>query len=176
MTDQEAIGCVLAGERDAYRTLVDRYAPMVFQILRQRGCPEHEVEDLAQDVFIRAYEGLPRFRGTAAFSSWLFQIAINRTTDRLRQRQRRRVIVPDEPLPDIAATSRPELEHADQVEHIRRALDLLPATYAEPFRLRYEEDLSYDEIAERLGVSSAALRVRVHRARTELRVLLADAH
>jgi RNA polymerase sigma-70 factor, ECF subfamily len=176
MSDEELVRAVLAGDPESYRSLVDRHAPMIFHALRQRGCPENEVEDLAQDAFVRAYEGLGGFRGTAAFSSWLYQIAMNLNTDRLRRRQRGGEPIIMEDLPDdlaAPATTR-TLEHTEMKKRLYLALDQLPEKYAEPFRLLYEEELSYEEIAERLDISPNALRVRVHRARTYLRLHLTD--
>ena len=176
MSDEDLVRSVLKGDHEVFRVLVDRYAPMIFHALRQRGCPEAEVEDLAQDVFVRAFEGLGSFRGDASLSSWLYQIAANLSTDRLRRARRseamKQVELISEDLPSPAENQ--TLEDAELAERVRNALDLIPARYAEPFRLLYEDELTYDEIARQLDITPNALRVRVHRARAQLRVHLAD--
>lgn len=175
MSDEEAVRRVQEGDREAFRSLVNRYAPLVFHALRQRGCAEQEVDDLAQDVFLKAYEGMTDFRGGAAFSSWIYQIALNLATDRLRRQSRRLEVSGTGEIADLAAVAMPvhSLEDAELAASYRNALARLSDDYAEPFRLRYDEELSYDEIADRLGISPGALRVRIHRARLELRTHLA---
>lgn len=184
MGDEEVVRRVRDGERDAYRLLVDRYAPMVFGLVRRHCDEPAEVEDLAQEIFIRAYEGLPDFRGDASFSSWLYRIALNRCRDHAKSARveressieameeasgrRPRSLSADVPTPED------DLERSERARRIRRALDELGPDYAVPFLLKYEQGLSYQEMAEMMDATAGALKVRVHRARTRLRSLLEE--
>ena len=174
------------GDREAYRILVDRYAPVVFSVVRRYCDDPTEAEDLAQEVFVRAWEGLDGFRGEAAFSTWLYRIALNRCRDRAREaRPETRSLDAEEG--EDGALARGEEPGADRVptpedhwerrtlrERLRKALAELPPESATAFLLRYGEEMTYGEMAELLDATPGALRVRVHRARETLRELLAD--
>lgn len=180
MRDEEAVRRVLDGEREAFRILVDRYAPVVFAVARRYCEDPAEAEDLAQEVFIRAYAGLEGFRGEAKFSSWLYRIATNRCRDHLRQREamERARGDPEVNLPgsewaaDRFIGPERELERKELARRLQWALGELSPDYAVPFLLKYEQGLSYREMARRLDVRAGTLKVRVHRARARLRELL----
>lgn len=185
MRDEDAVARVRNGDRDAYRALVDRYTPMVFGVVT-RYCDDEagDAEDLAQEVFIKAYEGLSDFRGDASFSSWLYTIAVNRCRDHVKSARQTRVerLDPRSAKGDGAAlqgmttgqTPETELERRSRAVRLREALAELDPAYAVPFLLKYEHGLSYEELAERLDATAGALKVRVHRARKALRDLLGD--
>lgn len=184
MRDESVVERVQAGDRDAYRTLVERYTAMVFGVAGRYGRDEAETEDLAQDIFIQAYMGLSGFRGDATFSSWLYRIAVNRCRDHVKSARMAR----EEPLerrdsdeghpPSESMrserTPESELEARASAARLRSALEALDPTYAVPFLLKYDQGLSYEEMAERLDVTAGALKVRVHRARKALRDLLGE--
>lgn len=192
MRDGDVVRRVRSGDHEAYRELVDRHAPMVFALVRRYCADPAEAEDLAQEVFVRAYEGLDDFRGDSAFSSWLYRIAVNRCRDWAKSPRREersldalteagtpRVRSAESDGPGALGLSTPAepdeaLEREERARRLRRAIGELTPEYAVPFLLKYEEDLSYREIAERLDVTEGALKVRVHRARARLRELLGD--
>ena len=180
MKDGEVVRRVLAGERDEYRTLVERYAPLVFGVVQRYTSNAADVEDLAQEIFVRAYEGLDGFRADASFSTWLYRIAVNRCRDEVRARRPTASLEAMDGEGDTAleALSDPEpgpaerLERRESERRLRRAIERLSPEYSVPLLLRYERDLSYREMARMLDVTAGALKVRVHRARKELRKLL----
>lgn len=181
MGDDGLVRRVREGERDAYRLLVDRYAPMVFGLVRRYCDDPAESEDLAQEVFIRAYEALEGFRGEASFSSWLYRIALNRCRDYAKSPKRDRESIEaleestgrrPESLSADVPTPEDELERMERARRLRWALGELSPDYAVPFLLKYEQELSYKEMARMLDATAGALKVRVHRARTQLRGLL----
>ena len=178
-SDEEIVRRVVGGERDAYRILVDRYGPMVFSVVRRFCTDRTETEDLAQEIFVKTYQGLQRYRGQARFSSWLYAIAQNHGRDHLkRSRPRLEIADPEEtatePFAQDSSTPDETLERAEQIRRLRSALDQLDPDYAVPFLLKYEADLSYEEMARVLDTTAGALKVRVHRARAKLRGLLED--
>lgn len=184
MGDEDVVRRVREGDREAYRLLVDRYAPMVFGLVRRHCDEPAEVEDLAQEIFIRAYEGLADFRGDASFSSWLYRIALNRCRDHAKSARVGRgsslEAMEEETgrrprsLSATVPTPEDDLERSERVRRLRRALGELAPDYAVPFLLKYEQGLSYGEMAEMMDATAGALKVRVHRARNQLRGLLED--
>lgn len=190
MGDEGFVRRVLDGDRDAYRVLVDRYAPMVFSVVRRHAREPAEAEDLAQEIFVRAYEGLGEFRGEASFSSWLYRIALNRCRDHVKSAWHGR-----ESLDALAVgphaegeaagalaggsdgevgTPEAELERSERAALLRWALDQLAPDHAVAFLLKYEQELSYRDMAGMLDATVGALKVRVHRARNALREMLED--
>jgi RNA polymerase sigma-70 factor (ECF subfamily) len=166
---------VLEGEARAYEHLVERYRPRLGRYaLRMLGNPA-DAEDAVQDTFVRAYRSLARCDGLQGFGPWVFGILVNRCrTYAARLARTRQVIVSNEVAVESArALSSPERNEMLR-DAIRRALDQLPAEQREAFLLKHVEDLSYDTMESVTGVRAATLRMRVFRAREELRRLLEE--
>lgn len=194
IADGEAVRRVRDGDRDAYRVLVERHAPLVFAVVRRYCRDTAQAEDLAQEVFLKAYEALDSYRGDARFSSWLYRIALNRCRDWAKSPRRTERSLEalsesgaaigtgdgvegldgGEVAPQTPETPEEALERGERAALLRRALEELAPDYAVPLLLKYEQDLSYAEMAERLDATAGALKVRVHRARARLRKLLED--
>ncbi len=156
------------GDRDAFARLHDRYAPMVHGVLLAR-LPRGEVEDLVQDVFLRALRGVPRLRDGAAFGPWLATIARNCAND--RHRRRHTPLGRTEALADdVPGRVRPDAEAAEALATIRT----LPDAYRETLLLRLVEGMTGPEIAERTGLTPDSVRVNLHRGMKRLRDLLSD--
>jgi len=170
-----------AGDERAFGELVHRYEGKIFALVRRILRDDDEAEDALQETFLSAYRGLPSFKREAKFSTWLFRIATNAALMRLRKR-RPDVVSLDRPLDgegdgdshaiDIPDWSRqPDEELID--DETRRAMDeaiaALPAELSTVFLLRDVEEMSNAEAAEALGLSLAAAKSRLHRARLFLR-------
>ena len=168
-----------AGDTEAFRTLVEIHSDQVYRALRGFGLDAEEAQEVAQEVFLRAWRGLKGFEGRAQLSTWLYRIAFNESQRRLS----RRTPEPARSGPDgenaldsvtDAPRSRPEakaLEH--ELERVVwDALAKLPALWRAAVVLRDIEGLSTDEAAAVLGVRPAALKSRLHRGRMQLRTLL----
>jgi RNA polymerase sigma-70 factor (ECF subfamily) len=178
-TEHELIERARAGDEDAFAELVVMHADRVYGALRRFGLGPIEADEVAQEVFLRAWRGLPRFEERAQFSTWLYRIAFNEA-----QRRRARNEPPraepdpdrDDPvlsLPD-SADAGPEAqalghEFARTLDH---ALGRLPAEWRDAVVLRDLEGLSTQEAAEIVGVGQAAFKSRLHRGRMQLRALL----
>ena len=169
---------ILDGKHDRYRTLVDRYSPMVFHIVRRFEKDDEDIEELSQEIFVKAYEKLESFNMKSKFSSWLYTLAYNHCMDYAknirRSNSRFSEMEPDFVENRMAATNTPyeELEMSEWKELLKQALSNLADDYAEPFLLKYRDGLSYKVMSERTGVGVSALKVRVHRARKELKTLI----
>src|SRR5262249_23571965 len=130
-------------------------------------------EDLVQETFLKALAGLVRFRAGANFQAWLFRVAHNAFANQVRSRRRQRQALPDEP----AAREEGPAEQAMSKEALRllaRAVGRLPADYRAAFLLRVEENLSFQAIAEVLGLPEVTARWRVFKARQKLMGVLAS--
>lgn len=172
-SDAEVVGQVLSGRREAYELLVRRYEDVLYRYaLRMMARPD-DASDVVQQAFINGFRNLRRCREPERVGAWLFRIAANLAKDQLKGPRRRNVSLEavgalrsEEEDPDDAA------ERAELRGDIARALARLTAEQREAFILKHVEGWSYEEMAERLGVSVSALKMRVHRAREELQGLL----
>ena len=172
-SDLLAIQETLRGNRNAFAQIVERYTPLLYSLaFRMLGRGE-EAQEAVQEIFLRAYRALPRFRLERRFHPWLYTIALNylRTVAR-RQRRRRglRLVRLGEELDTVA--DRGDLQAAAEREDGERlaqeALAGLPPLYREVFLLREVEGLSVRDTAEAIGVPEGTVKVRLHRARQEL--------
>jgi len=168
-----------AGDHHAFTTLVETHADRVYGALRSFALDPEEAEEVAQDVFVRAWRGLHRFEGRAQLSTWLYRIAFNEAQRCVSNRRTPPVRPGPEghdaiyALPD-APRFGPEASALDHEldETMRRALARLPEEWRSAVILRDLEGLSTEEAAEAMGIAPAALKSRLHRGRTRLRSLL----
>jgi RNA polymerase sigma-70 factor (ECF subfamily) len=165
---------VLGGDPQAYAILVRRYQDRLYHHAERMTDQPDDAADIVQASFIRGYERLSRCRDVERVGAWLFRINANACKDYLKNRRRRNLRLDDaSPLTD---TDDPEAEvESDQaVSRINTALDGLSVDEREAFVLKHVEGLSYQEMADMLGTSISALKMRVHRARGQLQHLLED--
>ena len=161
----------------AFEELVMRHADGVYVVLRRFGLDDDEARDVAQETFLRAWRGLPRFEGRARFFTWLYRIAYNEAQRRLSKRPPAGAVVSteDRPLDDLAADT-PGPDEAVERDELRDALAAalreLPADLRAPVVLRDVEGLSTREAASVLDLGEAAFKSRLHRGRMALRRLL----
>ena len=168
----------LAGSESAFEQIVRRYQrPVISVIVRMTG-DRLLAEDLAQETFVKAYRNLAAFDTTRRLSSWLFRIAHNTAIDALRRSQPP-VISLDAPRGSSDAAQEPAappapdpVERADLARAIEAALSQLRPDYRAAVSLRYDENLSFEEIGQILRIPEATARSHVHRARRELSELL----
>jgi RNA polymerase sigma-70 factor, ECF subfamily len=177
--EQRLIDRARSGDQDAFAELVVAHQDRVYAALRRFGLDSGEAEDVAQEVFLRAWRGLAGFQQRAQLSTWLYRIAFNEAQRRLSRRApptaERRVDESD-PVQEIAEASHlaPQeraLEHEFEAV-LERALAELPAEWRAAVVLRDIEGLSTEEAAAVVGVRQAAFKSRLHRGRMQLRALL----
>ncbi len=172
----DAISRARSGNSDAWGEIYRRYAAAIFRFCR-RALPSHEdAEDATAEIFIKVQEKLDQYDPSRPFGAWLYKVATNHCWDILRRRRVRQDLetadVEDLPLehPDPGQLERLVEERTSQ--QVRRALASLPARARMALVLRYYADMSYDEIAEALGVRRAFVGVVLLRARHQLREAL----
>jgi RNA polymerase sigma-70 factor (ECF subfamily) len=162
-----------AGDRSAFDELVKAtYADMYTLAYRLTG-NEEDARDVVQDAYLRAYRGLKRFRGDARFTTWMYRITANCASTNLAKRSRTRHEELDEEFdlvdlhPDHDPAQKAELGY--ERDRIARALEELPPRLRAVIVLRDVYDLPHESIATELGITEAAAKVRLHRARRKLR-------
>jgi RNA polymerase sigma-70 factor (ECF subfamily) len=164
------------GDVDALEDLVRATYGGTYTLAYRLTGNEDDACDVVQDVYLRAYKGLRRFRGDAQFTTWLYRITANCSANLLAKRARHRTesLSEDEPLVDLRAGADPEqfMAGQDDRERIAAALEKLPWRLRQVIVLRDIYDLTHGAIAKELGISEAAAKVRLHRARRRLRDLL----
>ncbi|MBA2543925.1 MAG: RNA polymerase sigma factor [Deltaproteobacteria bacterium] len=168
-TDAALVAHVVAGERDLFGILVQRYNQRLYRACRAILRDDQDAEDAVQGAWIKAYRHLATFRGDAAFPTWLTRIAIREATDRKRVESHlvavdaiEQVTISDEPTPDRSTFS------AELGRLFERRLDELPDGMRSVLLLRDVLELDTAETAHCLGIREEAVRVRLHRARQAL--------
>ncbi len=166
---------VLAGETAAYAGLVERYTGRLTRYAQRMLGQGPDAEEAVQDTFVRAYRSLARCTDGERFGAWIFGILVNRCRTYGSQRARReRVVVHDERAFESASVD-PAADRYAWREAIALALDRLAPDLREAFLLKHVEEMSYDEMHDVTGAGISALKMRVKRARDELRRLLVEA-
>jgi RNA polymerase sigma-70 factor (ECF subfamily) len=127
-----------------------------------------ESEDAAQDAFVQAWQALGRFRGDAAFSTWMYRVVTNRCLNRLRDRRRSDPLSEAETLPAVGMDTADSAVARVEIEAVKRAIDNLTPEQRAPWVLREFEGLTYEQIADALDLSLSAVKARIHRARQEI--------
>ena len=171
-TDQLIIQRVLAGQRDAFQTLITRYSdPLYRHALCMTGSPD-VAEDILQLSFIKAYQHLAEVRGR--FDAWVFRIVANGCKDWLKNIRRSHLSYDEDDQPSSYATPDEELDRSELRTDLDKALATLPSSLREAFIMKHVEGRSYEEMADLLGTTVGALKMRVHRAREALQALLEE--
>ena len=170
--DQEIIARVLSGDRDAFSILITRYSdPLYRHALGMTGSPD-VAEDILQMSFIKAYHHLSEVRGR--FDAWVFRIVANGCKDWLKNIRRTHLSYDEDDQPSSYSTPDEELDRTELRSDLDRALAALAPSLREAFVMKHVEGRSYEEMADLLGTTVGALKMRVHRAREALQALLEE--
>jgi RNA polymerase sigma-70 factor (ECF subfamily) len=172
--DPELVERMRAGDPEALRQVVERYQDRIFGLLYGIVRDRHEVEDVAQEVFLKVFTRIDAFDGRSRFYTWLYRVAANTAKDHVKKRARRPAVALDEDA-GLEAGGRGPVESAERSEarrRVRESIAKLPVRYREVLALRELDGLSYNEIAEVLKVSIGTVESRLHRARTRLKKVM----
>ena len=178
MTVDELARRAAGGDEDAFAQLVGLHEKKVYGLaLRMCGNPE-DAADAAQEAFLAAWKGLPRFRGEAGFSTWLYRLTSNAAIDHLRRVKRQRGEVsldgggPGLDAVDDAPSPQAQAEETELREAVAEGLSMLSEDHRQALLLRELRGLSYEEIASELRVDLGTVKSRISRARGSLRKIL----
>ncbi len=174
LNDNELISKVLSGDHQAYAGLVNRYQNYVFTLTLRMVKNREDAEEVAQDVFIKAYKYLADFRGASKFSTWLYTIVNNTCISFLRKKKLEIHSLDNEKVFEVADSMdsgfRANLvEQKSRQSMVHNAIGLLGPDDAEIITLFYKSEQSLEEIAQILGLEVNTAKVRLHRARTRLK-------
>lgn len=180
--DQALVERVQRGDKKAFDLLVLKYQQRILNVISRYIRDKDEVQDIAQEAFIKAYRALPRFRGDSAFFTWLYRIAINTAKNYIVAQARR------PPLVDIDSTEAEQYDGAsalkeyatperlamkDEIQQVVfAAIEDLPDDLRMAITLRELEGLSYEEIAETMSCPIGTVRSRIFRAREAIDIKL----
>lgn len=188
LTDQEVVRHAVSGREAAYRELIRRYQRPVFSLVFRMVRDRELAEDLAQETFIKVLNAIDSYRPEYKFSSWIFKIANNAAIDHLRRRALDTLSLDGSPHAETAEaieattlqigaddeTPLDEVANRELGSQIEAAINELRPEYRSCILLRHVEGRPYEEIAEILELPLGTVKTYIHRARNELRILLAD--
>lgn len=186
--DRELIGLAKNGDQAAFRKLVERHQRRAFAIALGLVRDENDARELVQEAFIRVYRGLGSFQGGSSFFTWLYRIVTNLAIDLMRKPGRREAELFDNQALEEEASDFPlvsRIDGADPVDVMRRreiadriqaALDALPPYHRGVILMREVEGMSYEEMAQAMGVSKGTIMSRLFHARQKLQRALADCY
>ncbi len=174
--DQQLVEQVQRGDKRAFNLLVAKYERRLVRLLSRLVRDPHEVQDVAQETFIKAYRALPTFRGESAFYTWLYRIGVNTAKNYLMSRNRRAPTSTEfdadeaEGFEDASGlqelnTPENELMSRQIAEVVNDAMAELPEELRTAIQLREIEGLSYEDIAATMGCPIGTVRSRIFRAR-----------
>jgi RNA polymerase sigma-70 factor (ECF subfamily) len=161
------------GDERAFSLILRAYETPVFNyVLRLVGGDRALAEDLTQEVFLRVYQGLPKFSLRSKFTTWLFQVTKNRVLDELRAVERRpRALVALDDIAPLEVLDQP-VERLEEIDALWRAVENLSTDLKMALLLRDVVGLSYTEIADSLEVTLATVKWRIYKAREEVQIAL----
>jgi RNA polymerase sigma-70 factor (ECF subfamily) len=170
--DRQAVAACQQGEREAFDRLVERYQRDVYRLCYRYVNNHQDANDMAQDVFIKAYRAIGRFRGDSSFSTWLYRIAVNTC---LNFRAARRI--PQDELSDQIAdrglSAAERLHDAERSARVRHAVARLPEKQRATLILKIYQDLTHEEVARILGSTVGTVKANLFHALANLKKLLA---
>ena len=179
LSDMEVVRRVLAGEKELYELLMRRYNQKLYRVIRAYLKDVCETEDAMQNTYLKAYEKLYQFSGSAQFSTWLIRIGINEALGWLRKNEASgcRQTVQSKLLgglmPELSGTKtmNPETRMIQQEmqQILEKAIDALPPKYKIVYMLKEVEDMSTSDVTASLHISESNVNVRLHRAKSMLK-------
>lgn len=187
--DRDLIERFRGGDESAFEEMVSRYWDRIYAMVHQLLRNQQDAEEVTQDAFIRAHRGLVNFRGDSAFSTWLYQIATNLARNRYWywwRRKRDKTLSFEQPIGDDNETPLSDVIASEAetpgditvtqelVDRIAYGMEKLGSKHREILILRNVKNLSYEEIAQILGISVGTVKSRIARAREALREKMGD--
>lgn len=183
LDEQVLIEKASEGDADAFEILVERYEKGVYNLAYRLIPDRDDAMDITQEVFLKAFQALPKFRGDSRFSTWLHRVCVNACLDFLRRKQRTQTYSLDEPINlkessvvrevrDDSGSVEDVIETKSLTESVLMALNSVDEAHRTVIVLSDIRGYSYQEIADMLGISIGTVKSRLHRGRMAIRKLL----
>ncbi|HVH27728.1 MAG TPA: RNA polymerase sigma factor [Vicinamibacterales bacterium] len=181
-TDEELVARSMRGDADSFNQLILRWERPIYALAYRTIGREEDARDVCQETFLRAFRALPRFRGQAKFSSWLYRIALNLCRDWMRRERRTGFVQPPEDgdLMDLVAADHPSESIEDlvarrhQVQAVERAMARLPDEQRTAIVLKEYHGLTFQEIADLMDCPLSTVKTRLYQGLSVLRRELSD--
>jgi RNA polymerase sigma-70 factor (ECF subfamily) len=171
--DRTLVDSFRSGRREAFDAIVRRHQRHVYQLCYRFVGNHEDAADLAQDVFVRAFKGLRRFKGDAALSTWLHRVGVNVCLSRVTARRRATAPIEEATaIDDRSESSFDRVVRRERADALRRAIATLPPKQRATVMLRIYEDLPHEQIARMLGSSVGAVKANFFHAIGKLRRVL----
>lgn len=176
LNDQHYINLVIGGDSHAFAVLVDRYKNFVFTLSIKMLQNREEAEEAAQDVFIKVYRSLQKFKTESKFSTWLYRITYNTCLDKMRSKKRNTPVFSFDHFAEDEAVSLinvlDTIEERERKQMIQKCLDLLPAQDSFLLTLYYFQENSLKEISKIMSINENNLKIKLFRSRRRLTAIL----
>ena len=166
--ERELVSRCQRGDDGAFGELVDRYKNLVYAMIYRMVADRTQVDDLAQDVFLKVHRGLPYFRGEARLSTWIYRIVAN-VCVQARSARPRMASADDVPEPSATDSAFADVELRDRLE---KAMMQLPENYRLLIAAHYLRGVQYEALAESLDIPLGTVKTHLHRAKRQLRELM----
>jgi len=173
LAEREVVEACRRGEREAFDRLVERYQRDVYRLCYRFVNNHDDANDLAQEVFLKAWRAIGHFRGQSALSTWLYRIAVNACLN-FRARRRPEVRELPESLPDPSEGALDRLEGEERARRIRTAVGRLPEKQRATLILKIYHELTHEEVAQVLGSTVGTVKANLFHALAKLRRLVAE--
>jgi RNA polymerase sigma factor (sigma-70 family) len=169
-TDYQLVEACLNGDKDAFSELVSRYKRLIYSVAYKFSRDSEEVDDMAQEAFIKIYKSLSRYDSQYKFSTWCVKVTTNICLDHVRRKKIKSVSL--EEMGNIKVGGNSPEEHylrKEKSQMLKEAINDLPEIYRVPIIMYHQKGMSYKEIAESLGKPMSIIKNRIFRARRTLR-------
>ena len=177
-TDNYYIEQVQKGNTEAFSFLVEKYQDMIFGLCLKMIQNTQDAEELAQDTFVKAFRSISSYKGNSKFSTWLYRIAYNASISMMRKRKLELHSIDEQRLSDHDEMRLQEqfgqLKKEDLSNYLRKAMESLSGNDQVLITLYYYEERSVEEVAEITGLTESNVKVKIHRARKKMHILLKD--
>ena len=170
--EESLIKKIAAGEKEFFGELVLKHQDFIFNVVKNYVRFEEEARDITQEVFLKAYENIEKFRGDSKFSSWLYRIAYNLSINWSERKQGRETQLDygfAETIPEPASVTDELFDKELVISRITEVIEEMPLKYKVVIKLYYFEEKSYQEIADTLDIPMNTVKVQILRAREMLR-------
>lgn len=176
-TEIHCIERIKKGDHEAFSWIVDKYKDLVYTLCIKMLSSEVDAEEAAQDVFVKVYKSISSFRGSSKFSTWIYRITYNQCISIIRKKVKMIDMVDELSDGEIDEETLDALELLKREErsfYIKQAMEALPETDAFVLTLFCYEELSLEEICEVTGQANSNIRIRLHRARKKMYIVLSE--
>ena len=176
-TDEELVARSIGGDADSFNQLILRWERPIYALAYRTIGREEDARDVCQETFLRAFRALPRFRGQAQFSSWIYRIALNLCRDWIRRERRTGFVQPPEDVDLMAMVAAEEpsesiedlVARKDQIRAVERAMALLPEEQRTAIVLKEYHGMTFQEIADLMGCPLSTVKTRLYQGLSVLR-------